>query len=126
MELVVGIGEFLDDFPDALPDNYQRQGLPLGLHVHKLVSGMRSKDLVDILVVGALWMWDCACRMGILAEDNRAEESASIGVSAAVHKAVGLDKVRIVMMDVGRMSLAQSAFASVEEVAGIVASEARP
>jgi hypothetical protein len=30
------------------------------------------------------------------------------------------------MMDVGRKSLAQSAFVSVEEVAGIVASEARP
>ena len=88
---------------------------------------MGNKDLVDILVVDASWLWDLYARMsGMLDEDNRVEESASIAAWAVVRRGVDRDRVRSVMMGVDMMILGRSVFALMEEVAGIVALEARP
>lgn len=81
---------------------------------------------MDILVVGVLWPLDCEYKSGTMAEGNRVEGSASNDVLEAGHASVALDKAHIVMVDAGTLSLEQNAFASMEEVAGIVALEARP
>ena len=85
-----------------------------------------NMDLEDIGVVDALWLWDCAGTLGTLAEGNREEESVSNVVVEVGHKADGLDRVYIVMMDESTMPLGQSELGAMEEVAGIVALEARP
>lgn len=118
---------FLDGCPYALPDNYPKQGWRVEFHVHRAPTDMGNKDLVDILVVDASWLWDLYARMsGMLDEDNRVEESASIAAWAVVRMGVDRDRVRSVMMGVDMMILGRSVFALMEEVAGIVALEARP